>query len=40
MEYAAKLDTMASDIYRYMSFDKMDEYVEMAKNAIPVAQSQ
>ena len=40
MEYAAKLDTMASDIYRYMSFDQMDEYVEMAKNAIPVAQSQ
>lgn len=40
MEYAANLNTMAGDIYRYMSFDKMGEYVEQAKNAIPVAQSQ
>ncbi|HEY9136401.1 MAG TPA: bifunctional aconitate hydratase 2/2-methylisocitrate dehydratase, partial [Pseudomonadales bacterium] len=39
MEYAANLNTMAGDIYRYMSFDKMGEYVEQAKNAISVVQS-
>jgi len=38
MEYARNLNTMASDIYRYMNFHKMDEYVQQAKNAIPVAQ--
>jgi aconitate hydratase 2/2-methylisocitrate dehydratase len=38
MEYAKNLNTMASDIYRYMNFHKMDEYVQQAKNAIPVAQ--
>lgn len=40
MEYAATLNTMSGDIYRYMNFDQMDEYVEQAKNAIPVAQTQ
>lgn len=39
MEYAANLNTMAGDIYRYMSFDKIGEYVEQAKNAISVVQS-
>lgn len=38
MEYARNLNTMASDIYRYMNFHKMDEYVQQEKNAIPVAQ--
>lgn len=40
MEYAATLNTMSGDIYRYMNFDQMDEYVAQAKNAIPVAQAQ
>ena len=38
MEYANNLQTMSSEIYRYISFDKMDEFVEQAENAIPVAQ--
>ena len=40
LEYAATLDTMSSEIYRYMNFDKMEEYVEKAQKGIPVAQSQ
>ena len=31
MEYATKLDTMASDVYRYLSFDGMDDFVEAAE---------
>ena len=31
MDYATKIDSMAPDIYRYMSFDKMPEFVESAK---------
>ncbi|HEX4976038.1 MAG TPA: aconitase family protein, partial [Pseudomonadales bacterium] len=38
MEYAKNINTMAGDIYRYMNFHQMDEYVQQAKNAIPVAQ--
>ena len=30
MEYAGKLDAMAGDIYRYLSFDKMSEYTVQA----------
>jgi aconitate hydratase 2/2-methylisocitrate dehydratase len=31
MEYATKIDSMAADIYRYMSFDQMDHFVASAK---------
>lgn len=33
MEYAKNLDSMASDVYRYMNFDKIEDYVEEAKKA-------
>lgn len=39
MGYAKDIDSMAADIYRYMNFDKMEEYQEVAdKVKIPVAQ--
>jgi aconitate hydratase 2/2-methylisocitrate dehydratase len=31
MAYAGKIDSMAPEIYRYLSFDKIDEYIESAK---------
>ena len=31
MEYATKIDSMAPEIYRYMNFDQMPEFVESAK---------
>ncbi|HEX6592448.1 MAG TPA: bifunctional aconitate hydratase 2/2-methylisocitrate dehydratase, partial [Moraxellaceae bacterium] len=37
MEYAQKIDSMSSDIYRYMNFDRMPEYTEQA-GKINVAQ--
>ena len=37
MEYAGKIDSMASDIYRYLNFDKIGEYTEQA-DKINVAQ--
>ncbi len=37
MEYANKLDSMSSDIYRYLNFDRMGEYTTQA-NKIDVAQ--
>ena len=33
MEYATKIDPMADDIYRYLNFDEVDEYVEKAAEA-------
>ena len=30
LKYAGDLDTMAGDIYRYLNFDKVDEYVKAA----------
>ena len=39
MSYAKDIDSMAADIYRYMNFDKMAEYQDVAdKVKIPVAQ--
>ena len=39
MGYAKDIDSMAADIYRYMNFDKMSEYQEVAdKVKIQVAQ--
>jgi len=31
MAFATKIDLMAPEIYRYLNFDKMDEYIESAK---------
>ncbi len=33
MEYAKNIDSMASDIYRYLNFDQMDNYTEKAASA-------
>ena len=33
MEYAKDLNSMSSEIYRYMNFDQMEEYSEKAKSA-------
>ncbi|KWV87814.1 Aconitate hydratase 2 [Pseudomonas fluorescens] len=40
MGYAAKLDTMASDVYRYLNFDQIAEFRKIAASAnIPVIQA-
>ncbi|BCG23809.1 aconitate hydratase B [Pseudomonas tohonis] len=40
MEYAKNIDSMAADVYRYLSFDQIAEYREAAANAkIPVVQA-
>nr|WP_284060449.1 bifunctional aconitate hydratase 2/2-methylisocitrate dehydratase [Pseudomonas sp. NW5] len=40
MEYAKNIDSMAADIYRYLSFDQMAEYRDAAAKAnIPVIQA-
>ena len=33
MEYARNIDSMASDIYRYMNFDQIAEYQDKADKA-------
>lgn len=39
MQYAGKIDSMAADIYRYMNFDRMEEYQKVADGVkIPVLQ--
>ncbi|MFK7160889.1 bifunctional aconitate hydratase 2/2-methylisocitrate dehydratase [Marinospirillum sp. MEB164] len=38
MEYAATINTMASDVYRYLNFDQIAEYQKAASSVIPVAQ--
>lgn len=39
MEYAATIDSMSDDIYRYLNFDQMKEYQDVADNVkIPTAQ--
>ncbi|MAQ52573.1 MAG: bifunctional aconitate hydratase 2/2-methylisocitrate dehydratase [Pseudomonas sp.] len=37
MEYAAQIDSMASDVYRYMNFNEIESY-QKAAASIPVAQ--
>jgi aconitate hydratase 2/2-methylisocitrate dehydratase len=37
MEYAAAIDAMADDVYRYMNFDQIEAYRKVADNVIPVA---
>ncbi|MCK8684235.1 bifunctional aconitate hydratase 2/2-methylisocitrate dehydratase [Pseudomonas umsongensis] len=40
MEYANNIDSMAADVYRYLSFDQIAEYREAAVNShIPVVQA-
>ncbi|WP_442114218.1 bifunctional aconitate hydratase 2/2-methylisocitrate dehydratase [Pseudomonas sp. NUPR-001] len=40
MAYAKNIDSMAADVYRYLSFDQMAEFREAAANAkIPVVQA-
>ena len=34
MEFANKLDSMSADIYKYLNFDKMDEYTKKAATAV------
>jgi aconitate hydratase 2/2-methylisocitrate dehydratase len=39
MQYADTIDSMSKDIYRYLNFDQMKEYTDVAdKVQIPVAQ--
>ncbi|MEW8348156.1 MAG: bifunctional aconitate hydratase 2/2-methylisocitrate dehydratase [Candidatus Thiodiazotropha taylori] len=37
MAYASKIDSMAPEIYKYLNFDKMGEYVESAKRGEEIA---
>jgi len=37
MEYATKIDSMAPEVYRYLNFDRMDEYVASAKRGKEIA---
>ena len=39
MNYAQKIDSMADDIYRYLNFDQMENYVEKASSVIPTVQA-
>ncbi|GGY35347.1 aconitate hydratase B [Bacterioplanes sanyensis] len=34
MEYAKELDSMSSDIYKYLNFDQMDQYTKKAATAV------
>ncbi|PVV05910.1 MAG: bifunctional aconitate hydratase 2/2-methylisocitrate dehydratase [gamma proteobacterium symbiont of Ctena orbiculata] len=37
MAYASKIDSMAPEIYKYLNFDKMDDYVESAQRGQEIA---
>ncbi|SIS96950.1 bifunctional aconitate hydratase 2/2-methylisocitrate dehydratase [Neptunomonas antarctica] len=39
MEYTAKLDPMAEDVYRYLNFDKIENYTAKAATVIPTVQA-
>jgi len=36
-EYATKIDSMSAEVYRYLNFDKMDEFVNAASSVIASA---
>jgi aconitate hydratase 2/2-methylisocitrate dehydratase len=36
MDYAAKIDTMAADVYRYLNFNEIESYQDAAKKVIPI----
>jgi aconitate hydratase 2/2-methylisocitrate dehydratase len=42
MTYMSKLDTMSDDIYRYLNFDEIEEFMEASERAksIPVTNIQ
>ncbi len=37
MQYAAEIDTMADDIYRYLNFNEIESYQKVAREVIPIA---
>jgi aconitate hydratase 2/2-methylisocitrate dehydratase len=37
MKAMGNIDTMAADIYRYLNFDQLPEYREVADKVIPIA---
>jgi len=37
MEYANKIDSMAADVYRYLNFDQMGDFVNAANSVIASA---
>ena len=37
MEYAGRLDTLSPEIYKYLNFDKMDDYVALANRGREIA---
>ncbi|WP_372739773.1 bifunctional aconitate hydratase 2/2-methylisocitrate dehydratase [Neptunomonas sp.] len=39
MEYTAKLDPMAEDVYRYLNFDQIESYTAKASTVIPSVQA-
>ncbi len=39
MQYASKIDSMSGDIYRYLNFDQMDNYVQKAATVIPTVEA-
>jgi aconitate hydratase 2/2-methylisocitrate dehydratase len=38
MAYASQLDTMAGDVYRYLNFDQLPNYLAAAENIIPAVE--
>ena len=36
MRYAAEVDTMAADVYRYLNFNEIENYTRAAENIIPI----
>jgi len=38
MEYAEQLNPMAEDVYRYLNFDQIENYVEKASSVIPAVE--
>jgi aconitate hydratase 2/2-methylisocitrate dehydratase len=34
MQYAAKLDTMAAEVYRYLNFNELPSFVQSAEAAV------
>ena len=34
LQYAGQIDSMAADVYRYLNFDQMDQYVDAANSVI------
>ena len=36
MEYAADLETMGDDVYRYLNFNEIESYTDAAKTVIPI----